>query len=198
MTSASFPLSAAPRLLAPDLWEKFCGHFQTEESALQSLNSNPRRFLSTMAQSAVRAGQDVDGTSACSVENFERGEEILALVRKAFCGETWLATALHPPSLQRAEIPPCLWSDLSPDFSLSRAKNQDFTFTHVEIHRAVGEPEDRIARCRAWLEQQPRRSKKIMLLAAKDFIPGLLTREFSAAYSAAYDTRVGRPPNSAT
>jgi hypothetical protein len=151
-----------------------------------------------MAQIAIRAGRDTDGKSACSVENFERGEEMLALVREAFRGEKWLATALHPPSLQRVEITPCLWSDLSLDFSLSRAKNQDFTFTHIEIHRATAEREERVARCREWLEQQPRRPKKVMLQDAKVHIPELLSREYNAAYRAAYNTKVGRPPKSAT
>lgn len=197
MTSASFPLSDAPRLLVPELWAEFCSHYSTEQEALHRLSSQLQNYFMTVDTITIKDGQDFDGKAARTVENIERGRQIVALVKEAFRSKQWVATAFQPPALQRVEISPGLWSDLKPIFKLSRAENQDYTFTLIEIYKAVGEREDRVARCRAWLEQQPQRQKKIMLPAAQAHISGLVTREFDAAYSAAYKTKPGRPQKSA-
>ena len=194
--TCSISLGAAPRILAPELWDNFCSGYPNEETALENLGSGPLQFLTTMAEVEVMAGRDFDGTNALQAAHGALGKQIVDMIRDMLVADQLKATAMQPPSLERFDIPACLWTDLDPQFARDTASNKhgDYKFTHIELTL----PTTRIAECQAWLAGHPRQEKKVFESITLAKFPGLTTREYNAAYKAAFDIKVGRPRKPAT
>jgi hypothetical protein len=187
------PLRAALPLLLPELWNSFCAKFRTEESALQDLDSDAQQFLTAMAELDVMNGRDVGGTSTQQAARGALSKRIVDLMRDMLVSGHLTATGMQPGSLARIEIPAELWTDLKFDFAQGTAVNSHFSFLYIQVATNLGSRETRIAACQAWLKSQPRQAKKILEPAAIAEFPGLASREYSAAYAAAYNTKPGRP-----
>jgi hypothetical protein len=194
-TSCPIQLSLAPSEFVPQLWQDFCALFATEQAALENLGSVPLKWSATMAQVDIKRRFSESDEDAQAVQRGTISDQIEETVRSALLSGRLVATGLQPPSMTRVEIAGCLWADLKFAFQKNSAANSGFAFTHVEIIPGVGDPASRTAACQAWLKEQPRQPKKTLKAGAMARVPGLTTREYSAAFTAAFATKLGRPGN---